>query len=152
MRQFWPFVAEFVGFNHCIFCLPSHFVLNEILLFQFGSHASACLSHVSDIELKVKHLSLSRSLGGWGEVLCRERGEKQKNEEENKGIDAREGGWKQRAIEREGECVPARTHVDPQLQSLSDPSTSLRPSVTLPAFKMTVCVRESALLFVGQAV
>lgn len=69
--------VKFVGFNPCIFCLLSHFVLNEILLFQFGSHASACLSHVSDIELKVKHLSLSRSLGGW--VLGRERGEKQKN-------------------------------------------------------------------------
>ncbi len=65
-------------------------MLNEILLFHFGSHASACLSLVSDIELKVKHLSLSRSLGGW--VLGRERREKQKNEEDNKGIDAREGG------------------------------------------------------------
>ncbi len=77
-------------------------MLNEILLFHFGSHASACLSHVSDIELKVKHLSLSRSLGGW--VLGRERREKQKNEEDNKGIDAREGGWTQRAIERERVC------------------------------------------------
>ncbi len=78
MRQFWPFVAEFVGFNHCIFCLPSHFVLNEILLFQFGSHASACLSHVSDIELKVKHLSLSRSLGGWGRCYAEKEGRNRK--------------------------------------------------------------------------
>ncbi len=53
--------------------------------------------------------------------------------------------------DRERECVHARTHVDPQLQSRSDPSTSLYPSVTLPAFKMSVCIRESTLLFVGQA-
>lgn len=89
-------------------------MLNEILLFQFGSHASACLSHVSDIELKVKHLSLSRSLGGWGEVLCRERGEKQKNEEENKGIDAREGGMVEAEGDRErGRVCPCQNSRRP---------------------------------------
>lgn len=95
------FCNKMCGFNHCIFCLLSDFVLNEILLLQFGSHVSACLSHVSDIKLKVKHLSLSRSLGGWGEVLDRERGEKPKNEEENKGIDASEGGRTEGESDRE---------------------------------------------------
>ncbi len=77
-------------------------MLNEILLFHFGSHASACLSHVSDIKLKVKHLSLSRSLGGW--VLGRKRREKQKNEEDNKGIDG-QGGRVDAESDRERESV-----------------------------------------------
>lgn len=34
----------------------------------------------------------------------RENGEKQRNKEENKGIDAREGGRKERAIERGRVC------------------------------------------------